>query len=43
MLTALVQGDSDPEALAELAKGTLRRKIPRLPRPSPAASAPTTP
>jgi transposase len=30
MLTALVQGSGDPKALAELAKGTLRKKIPRL-------------
>jgi transposase len=30
MLEALVSGSSDPEMLAELAKGTLRRKIPAL-------------
>ncbi len=30
MLAALVAGSRDPEALAELAKGTLRRKIPAL-------------
>lgn len=32
MLTALVAGERDPEALAELAKGVLRRKIPELRR-----------
>src|SRR5438128_2705284 len=30
MIEALVQGTRDPEVLAELAKGTLRRKIPQL-------------
>lgn len=30
MLSALVAGERDPEILAELAKGTLRRKIPEL-------------
>jgi transposase len=30
MLTALVAGERDPEVLAELAKGVLRRKIPAL-------------
>jgi transposase len=30
MLRALVAGERDPDALAELAKGTLRRKIPAL-------------
>jgi len=30
MLGALVQGTTDPHALAELAKGTLRKKIPQL-------------
>lgn len=30
MLRALVDGERDPEALAELAKGTLRRKLPEL-------------
>ena len=30
MLDALVAGAHDPEALAELAKGTLRKKIPAL-------------
>src|ERR1700675_500403 len=30
MLDALVRGNHDPEILADLAKGTLRRKIPEL-------------
>ena len=30
MLTALIEGERDPEVLAELAKGRLRRKIPEL-------------
>jgi transposase len=30
MLTALVQGTTDPDLLAELARGTLRRKLPAL-------------
>lgn len=30
MLAALVRGSRDPEALAELAKGTLRKKLPQL-------------
>lgn len=30
MLAALVAGDSDPRALAEVAMGTLRREIPLL-------------
>jgi transposase len=30
MLTALVEGTTDPEVLADLAKGTLRRKLPAL-------------
>ena len=29
MLAALVAGERDPDVLAELAKGRLRRKIPR--------------
>lgn len=30
MLSALVEGERDPEVLAELAKGTMRRKVPQL-------------
>ena len=30
MLTALINGERDPEALAELAKGRLRAKLPQL-------------
>jgi transposase len=43
MLGALVEGTTDPQALAELAKGTLRKKIPSSARPSPAGSDPATP
>jgi hypothetical protein len=30
MVAAMIEGISDPEALAELARGTLRRKLPQL-------------
>jgi len=30
MVAAMIEGVSDPEALAELARGTLRRKLPQL-------------
>lgn len=43
MMRALIAGQADPEALAELAKGRLREKLPRCARPSPPGSAPTTP
>ena len=42
MLEALVSGTRDPEVLAELARGGLRKKIPSSAVPSRAASAPTT-
>jgi transposase len=43
MLAALVAGERDPEVLAELAKGVLRRKIPACVRPCAGGSASTTP
>ena len=42
MLDALVAGTTDPEVLAELAKGKLRVKLPALAKRSRAASSPTT-
>lgn len=42
MLKALLAGERDPEVLAELAKGTLRRKIPELQQPCGAVSVTTT-
>ncbi len=43
MLDALVSGTTDPEILAELAKGRLRAKIPALKTPWRAASTISTP
>ena len=40
MLEALVGGTTDPEVLAELARGQLRKKLPALRRPGRAASSP---
>ncbi|MEZ5297550.1 MAG: hypothetical protein R2697_15130 [Ilumatobacteraceae bacterium] len=42
MLRALLAGERDPEVLADLAKGTLRRKIPELQRRCMAALPTTT-
>jgi hypothetical protein len=42
MLDALISGTHDPDVLAELAKGALRKKIPACARPSRAASPATT-
>jgi hypothetical protein len=42
MLDALIGGTTDPEVLAELAKGKLRAKSPPCARRSKAASSPTT-
>ena len=42
MLDALVAGTTDPEVLADLAKGKLRSKIPRYAKRWSAASRPIT-
>jgi transposase len=42
ILKALVAGERDPKALAELAKGKLRKKLPHCARRCEAASATTT-
>jgi len=42
MLDALVSGARNPEVLATLAKGTLRRKIPALSSAGRGRSSPTT-
>ena len=42
MLGALVAGERDPQVLAELAKGKLRKKLPSCARRCEAASATTT-
>ena len=43
MIEALSEGEQDPAALAELAKGKMRPKIPRSPRPLTVTWGPTTP
>lgn len=42
MLEALVRGTTDPDVLADLGRGTLRKKLPALRCAWPAAFAPTT-
>jgi hypothetical protein len=43
MLAAMVAGERDPAVLAEMAKGALRRKIPRCATPCGAGSTTTAP
>lgn len=43
MIEALIGGERDPHVLAQLAKGTLRRKIPDLTMALAGASSNTTP